>query len=71
MATTAMRQESVLEQAKEGKSLWAKIKNILDTVAFELSPFFGPVFSNQPSREYLSKSGVREKTFVDSELRNK
>ena len=71
MATTAMRQESVLEQAKEGKSLWEKIRDYLDTVAFELSPFFGPVFSNQPSREYLSKSGVREKTFVDSELRNK
>ena len=71
MSTTAMRQESILEQAKKGKSLWAKIKDILDTVAFELSPFFGPVFSNQPSREYLSKSGVREKTFVDSELRNK
>ena len=38
MATTALRQESILEQAKEGKSLWSKIKNFLDTVAFELSP---------------------------------
>ena len=71
MATTAMRQEIVLEQAKEGKSLWEKIKDFADTVAFELSPYFGPVFSNQPSREYLSKSSIREKTFVDSELRNK
>ena len=71
MSTTALRQESVLEQAKEGKSLWDKIKDVVDTVAFELSPYFGPVFSNQPSREYLSKRGVREKTFVDSELRNK
>ena len=71
MATTAMRQESILEQAKEGKSLWEKIKDFMDTVAFELSPYFGPVFSNQPSKEYLSKTDVREKTFVDGELRNK
>ena len=47
MATTAIRQESILEQAKEGNSLWEKIRNFLDTVAFELSPFFGPVFSSQ------------------------
>ena len=71
MATTALRQESILEQAKEGKSLWEKIRKILETFAFVLKPYFGPMITNQPSREYLSRSGVREKTFVDNELRYK
>ena len=50
---------------------WERLRKFMDTVAIELSPFFGPVFSSNPSREYLKKADVREKTFVDSELRNK
>ena len=71
MATTALRQESILEQAKEGKSLWEKIRDILDTVAFELRPFIGPMFTNHPDLKYLDSNSVREKTLGDSELRNK
>ncbi len=71
MATTAIRQESILDQAKEGNGLWEKIRDILDTVAFELRPFIGPMFTNHPDLKYLDSNSVREKTFTDSKLRNK
>ena len=71
MATTAMRLEATLEQAKEGNSLWEKIRDILDTVAFELRPFIGPMFTNHPDLKYLDSNSIREKTMGDSELRNK
>ncbi len=53
MATTAIRQESILDQAKEGNGLWEKIRDILDTVAFELRPFIGPMFTNHPDLRNL------------------
>ena len=69
MATTAMRLEATLEQAEEGNRLWEKIRDILDTVAFELRPFIGPMFTNHPDLKYLDSNSVREKTLGDSELR--
>ena len=72
MATTSLRQEGILARPKEEReSIWERLRKFMDTVAIELSPFFGPVFSSNPSKEYLKKADVREKTFVDSELRNK
>ena len=70
MATTAMRLEATLEQSKEGNSLWEKIRDILDTVAFELRPFIGPMFTNHPDLKYLDSNSIREKTMGDSELQN-
>ena len=70
MATTAMRLEATLEQAKEGNSLSDKIREFVGAVAFEIRPYFGPMFTNHPDLKYLDSNSVREKTMGDSELRN-
>ena len=71
MTTITIRQGRIFSLPKEEKDLWEKIRNLLNTVAFELSPYFGPMFTNHPDLKYLDSNSVREKTLGDSELRNK
>ena len=71
MATIAIRQEEILDRPKQKKSLGEKIRDVLDTVAFELSPYFGPLFTNHPDLKYMDSNSIREKTLGDGELRNK
>ena len=70
MATTAMRLEATLEQVEEGNNLWEKIREFVGAVAFELRPYFGPMFTNHPDLKYMDSNSIREKTLGDSELRN-